>query len=64
MDEHKVTWYIVNKAPCSTEAPILIDSLVLGVKEQSIFDSMRFEALTVNPTVQTLKLPARMAEFP
>ncbi len=64
MSEHKVTWYIMDEAPSSLEAPILIDSLVLGVKEQGISDSKRFEALTVNPTVQTVKLPARMAEFP
>lgn len=44
--------------------PTLIDSPVLGVQEQGISDSRRFEALTVNPTVQTVKLSARMAEFP
>lgn len=64
MSEHKVTQYIVNEAPSCPGAPTLIDSPVLGDQEQGISDSRRFEALTVNPTVQTVKLPARMAEFP
>lgn len=65
MSEHKVTFYILDEAPPSSHgAPTLIDSPVFWVQEQGISDSRRFEALTVNPTVQTAKLPARMAEFP
>lgn len=40
----------------------LIDSHVFGVQQRGVSDSGRFEALVLNPTVQTAKLPARMAE--
>lgn len=46
----------MDEAPSSQGAPTLIDSPVLGVQEQGISDSRRIEALTVNPTVQTVKL--------
>lgn len=59
MSDHKVT---LGMGPClAWGPPTLIDSPVLGVQEQGISDSRRFEAVTVNPIV---KLPARMAEFP
>lgn len=64
MGEYKVTYYIVDEALFILGDPTLIDSPGLGVQEQGISDSRRFEAVTVNSTVQTVKLPARMAEFP
>lgn len=42
----------------------MIDGLILWVLEQFIFHWRRSEALSVNPTVLTVMLPARMAGYP
>lgn len=64
INDHKASYSIANEAPSSHVGPDWLTVVVLGVQEQGIFDSRRFEALTVNPTEQTVQLPARMAEFP
>lgn len=50
--------------PFYSRGATLIDGPVLGVQEQGMSDSRRFEALTVNPIVHTGKLPACMAALP